>query len=85
LCDQIEKNEIGGACSKYGGEGRVYRVLVGKPDGRKPLGRYRRGWKDNVKMDLREVKYGGTDWIDLAQDTERWRALENAVMNLLVP
>ena len=68
------------------GEGRgVYRVLVGKPDGKRPLGRPRHRWEDNIKMDLQEVGCGGMDWISLAQDTDRWRALVNAVMNLWVP
>jgi len=67
------------------GEGRsVYRVLVGKPGGKRPLGRPRHGWEDNIKMDLQEVGCGGMDWIELAQDRERWRALVNAVMNLWV-
>jgi hypothetical protein len=63
----------------------VYRVLVGKPEGKRPLGRTRRRWEDNIKMDLQEVGGGGMDWIELAQDRERWRALLNAVMNLRVP
>jgi len=68
------------------GEGRVVcRVLVGKPEGKKPLGRHRRRWEDNIKMDLQEVGCWGMDWIDLAQDRDRWRALVNAVMNLRVP
>jgi hypothetical protein len=67
------------------GEGRgVCRVLGGKPEGKRPLGRPRRRWEDNIKMDLQEVGCGGMDWNDLAQDTDRWRALVNAVMNLRV-
>ena len=62
-----------------------YRVLVGKPEGKRPLGRPRRRWKDNIEMDLQEVTCGGMDWIELAQDRNRWRALVNAVMNLRVP
>jgi hypothetical protein len=68
------------------GEGRgVYRVLVGKPEGKRPLGRPRRRWEDNIKMDLQDVGFGVMDWIELAQDRDSWRALVNAVMNLRVP
>ena len=63
----------------------VYRVLVEKPEGKRPLGRPRRRWEDNVKMDLQEVGFGGVDWIELAEDRDRWRALVTAVMNLRVP
>jgi len=68
------------------GERKVaYRGLVGKPEGKRPLGRPRRRWEDNIKMDLQEVGCGSLDWIDLAQDRDRWRALVNAVMNRRVP
>jgi hypothetical protein len=63
----------------------VYRLLVGKPEGKRPLGRPRRRWTDNIKMDLLEIELGVVDWISLAQDRYRWRALVNAVMNLRVP
>jgi len=62
----------------------VYRVLVEKPVGKKPLGRLSHRWEDNSKMDLQEVGSGGMDWIELAQDRDRWQALGNAVMNLRV-
>jgi len=62
----------------------VYRVLVWKPEGKRPLGKPRRRWKDNIKIDLQEVGCGGMDWIELAQYRDRWRALVNAVMNLRV-
>jgi len=69
----------------YMGERRgVYRVLVGRPECKRLLGRPRRRWEDNIKMDLQEVGSGGMDWIELAQDRDRWRALVNAVMNLRV-
>jgi len=63
----------------------VYRVLVGKPKGKRPLGRPRFRWEDNIKMDLQEVGCEGMDWIELAQDKDRWRVLVNAVMNIRVP
>ena len=63
----------------------MYRVLVGKPEGRRPLGRPRRRWADNIKMDLEEVVCGYMDWIGLAEDRDRWRMLVSAVMNLGVP
>jgi hypothetical protein len=65
------------------GEGRnVYRVLVGKPEGKRPLERPRRRWEDGIKMDLRVTGWGGVEWIHLAQDRDRWWAVVNAVMNL---
>jgi len=67
-----------------GEERGVYRVLVGKPEGRRPLGRPRRGWVDNIKMDLQAVRCGCMDWNGLAQDRDRWRTLVSAVMNLRV-
>jgi hypothetical protein len=68
------------------GDGRsVYRVLVGKTEGKRPLGRPRRSWEDNIKMDLQEVGCGGVDWTELTQNRDRWWALVNAVMNLRVP
>jgi hypothetical protein len=63
----------------------AYRILVGKPEGKRPVGRPRRGWVDNTKMGLREMEWDGMDWIDLAQDRDQWRALVNPVMNFRVP
>jgi hypothetical protein len=68
-----------------GEETTAYRLLVEKPEGKRPLGRPTRRWMDNVNMDLVEIELGGVDWIGLAQDRERWRALVKAVMNLRVP
>jgi len=68
------------------GESRgVYRILVGKPEGKRPLRRPRRGWEDDIKMDLQEVGCVGMEWIELAQDKDRWRELVNAAMNLRAP
>jgi hypothetical protein len=71
LGEQVKKNEIGGECSKYGERGGVYRVLVGKPEGKRPLGRSRLTLEDNIEMDLLEVGRGGMDWIELAEDRDR--------------
>ena len=68
------------------GQGRgVYRILVGKPEGKKPLGRPRHKWEDNIKMDIQEMGGDCGDWMELAQDRDRWRALVSTVMNLRVP
>ena len=82
--DQIEKNEIDGACSTYGDMRGKYRILVRKPEGKRPLGRPSRRLKDNIKMDLQDVGCGGMEWIELAEDWDRWRALVNALMDLRV-
>jgi hypothetical protein len=71
--------------ARRGEKRNAYRLLVEDPEGKKPLGRSRRRWVDNIKMNLREIGWGGMDWIDLAQDRDQWRALVNAVMNLRVP
>ena len=71
------------ACSTYGGAERRTKVLVGKPEGKRPLVRPKRRWEDNIKMDLQEVGFGDMDWINLAQDRDKWRALVNAVMNFV--
>jgi hypothetical protein len=63
----------------------AYNILVGRPDGRRPLGRRRRRWEDNIKMDLKEIGFGDVDWSHWAQDRDRWRALLNTVINLRVP
>jgi hypothetical protein len=74
-----------GHVARMGEKGNAYRILVGNPEGKRPLGRPRRRWVDNIKLDLREIGWDGRDWIDLAQDRDQWKALVNAVMNLRVP
>jgi hypothetical protein len=76
---------MGGPCSINGEKRNAYRLLVGKPEGKRPLGRLRRRWVDNIRMDLGEMGRSDVDWIDLAQDGNRWRALVNSVLNLRVP
>jgi hypothetical protein len=76
---------MGGTCSTNGEKRNAYRLLVGKPEGRRSLGRQRCRWVDNIKMDLGEIRRCGVNWIGLAQDRNKWRALVNAVMNLGVP
>jgi hypothetical protein len=71
--------------ARMGAKRNAYRILVGKPDGKRPLGRSRRRWVDNIKMDLGEIGWDGMDWIDLPQDMDQWRTLVNTVMNLRVP
>jgi hypothetical protein len=73
-----------GNVARMGEERKVYKVLVGKPKGKRPLGRPRRRWEDEIRMDLREIGFGCVDWIRLSQDRGRWRAVVSAVMNLLV-
>ena len=77
-------NKMGEACSAYGERRGVYRLLVGKPEGKRSLGKPRHRWENNIKMDLQDVGCGGMDWIELAQDRDKWRVLVNAVMNLRV-
>ena len=74
-----------GHVARMGERKGVCRVLAGKPEGRRTLGRLRCRWEDNIKMDLQEVVCGGMDWIELAQDRDRWQALVTALMNLWVP
>jgi hypothetical protein len=81
----MKEDNMGRACSTNVTKRNSYRILVGKPEGKRPLGRPRRRWMDNIKMDIREIGWDGVDWIDVPQDRDRWRALVNTVMNLLVP
>jgi hypothetical protein len=73
-----------GYVARMGEKKNAYRILVGKPEGKKPLGRPRRRWVDNIIMDLREIGWDGVDWIDMAQDRDQWRALMNKVLKLRV-
>jgi hypothetical protein len=74
-----------GHAARMGPKRNAYRLLVGKPEGKRPLGRPRRRWVDNIKMELGEVGWGDVDWIRLAKDRNRWRALVNSALNLRVP
>jgi hypothetical protein len=74
-----------GHVARMGEVRSAYNILVGRPEGRRPLGRPRRRWEDNIKLDLREIGFGDADWIQWAQDRDRWQALVNTVMNLRVP
>jgi hypothetical protein len=76
---------MGRVCSTNATKRNANVILVGKPEGKRPLGRPRGGWLDNITMDLRELGWGGMGWIDLAQDRDQWRALVNMVMKLRVP
>jgi len=82
---KLRRMRWAGRVVHIGEEMGVYRVLVGKPEGRRPLGRPRRRWVDNIRMNLQEVGYGYMDWIGVVQDRDRWRTLVSAVMNLRVP
>jgi hypothetical protein len=81
--DKIEKNEMSRDCSAYGERRGVYRVLVGKPEGKRPMGRPTRRWEENIKMDLQEVGCGA--WIELDRNRDMWRELVNAVMTRWFP
>ena len=84
-CGKIETNEMGRACGAYGEDRSVHRVLVGKPEGKRPLGRLRRRWENNIKVDLQEVGGVRGDWMELAQDRDRWRALVGTVRDFRLP
>jgi hypothetical protein len=74
-----------GNVARMGEKRNAYRILVGKPEGKRPLGRQRRRWADNIKIYLREIEWDGTDWTDLVQDRDKWRALVDTVISLRVP
>jgi hypothetical protein len=81
----MNEDEVGGTCGTHEDGRGVYRVLVGRPEGKKPLGRPRCRWHDNIKMDLRETGIVGTNWIQLALDRVQWQVCVNTVMSLRVP
>ena len=82
---KLRRNSWAGPVARIGEKRGVYRVLLGKPEGKRVLGRPKRRWEDNIKTDLQEVGFWGMDWIELDQDRDSWRALMNAVMNIRVP
>jgi hypothetical protein len=82
---QVKEDEMRKIYSTNEEKRKAYRILVGKPEGKRPLGRPRRKCVNNIKMDLRKIGWGGTDWIDLTQDRDQWRALVNTIINLRVP
>jgi hypothetical protein len=82
---KVEEDEVGWTCGTNGGKRSMYSLMVGKPEGKRPLGRPRRRWIDNIKMDLLEIGLSVVDWIGLVQDRYRCRSLVNSVMNLRVP
>jgi hypothetical protein len=85
LLVRVKEDEVSGNVARIEDKKNVYRLLVGKPERKRPLGRSRRRWIDNIEIDLLEIGLSVVDWIGLAQDRHRWRALVNAVMNLRVP
>jgi hypothetical protein len=85
LNHEVKEDEMGRACSTNGEKRNAYTILVGKPEGKSPLGRPRHMCVDDIKIDLREIGWDGVDWIYLVQDRDQWRALVSAVMNLRVP
>jgi hypothetical protein len=82
---KVKEDEMGGAYSTNGEKRNAYRISVGKPEGKRPLGRPRCRWEDSIKMDLREIGWGGMAWIDVAQDRDQWRTILKMVMNIRVP
>jgi hypothetical protein len=79
------EDEMGRRCSMHEETGNGYRILVKKPEGKRPLGRPRRRWEDSIRVDLREIGWSGMDWIDLAQGRNQWRAFVNTAVKLRVP
>jgi hypothetical protein len=83
--NQVKKNEIDGACSTNWEKRNIYKILVGKPDGKRSLERPRRRWVNNINIDRREIRWDGVNWIDMVQDRDQWRALVNTILHLRVP
>jgi hypothetical protein len=82
--DEVKEDEMDMACNKKGEARNAYRIFVRKPEGKRPLGRPKRRWVDNIKIDLKEIGEGVTDWINLSQNRDQWRALAKTVTNLQV-
>jgi hypothetical protein len=83
--NEVKKNEMGRACGTHKERSNTFRILVGKLEWKKPLGRLRRKWEDNIKIDFREIGFGGMDWIHLGRDRDQWRALVNTMVNIMAP
>jgi hypothetical protein len=82
---KARRMRLAGQVGRMGEKRNAYRIFMGKPEGKRPLGRPTRTWMDNIKIDLSEIEWDGMDWIDLVQDRDQWRALVNMVMKLRVP
>jgi hypothetical protein len=82
---RVKEDEMGTVCSTKGEKKNTHRILVGKPEGKRSVGRTRRRWVENIKMNLRKIGLGDMNWIDMAQDKNKWRGFVNMIMNVRVP